>query len=78
MEVDSPVDAAVGGESADSDRAGMDVHPQPPASKRGRCSQGKEQQTPAMPPTVKNDNALGRVTRSKAAGPAGVQRLLIA
>jgi hypothetical protein len=50
--VESPVDAAVGGESADSDRAGMDVDPQPPASRR---SQGKEQQTPAMPPTVKND-----------------------
>jgi hypothetical protein len=76
--VESPVDAAVGGEGADSDRAGMDVDPQPPASKRGRRSQGKEQQTPAMPPTVKNDNASGRITRSKAAGPAGVQRLLIA
>ena len=70
----SPVDAAMGGESADSDSAGMDVDPQPPASKRGRRSQDKEQQTPAMPPTVKNDNGPGRVTRSKAAGPAGVQR----
>jgi hypothetical protein len=53
--VESPVDAVVGGESADSDRARMDVDPQPPASQRGRRSQGKEQQTPAMPPTVKND-----------------------
>lgn len=64
----SSSDAAMGGESADSDEAGMDVDPQPPASKRGRRSQGKE------PPTVKNDNGTGRVTRSKAAGPAGVQR----
>jgi len=70
----SPVDAAMGGESADSDSTGMDVDPQPPASKRGRRSQDKEQQTPAIPPTVKNDNGSGRVTRSKAAGPAGVQR----
>ncbi len=66
----------MGGESADSDEAGMDVDPQPPASKRGRRSQGKEQQTPVMPPTVKNGNGngSGRVTRSKAASPAGVQR----
>ena len=65
----SPVDAAMGGESTDSDEAGMDVDPQSPAS-----SPGKEQQTPAMPPTVKNYNGSGRVTRSKAAGPAGVHR----
>ena len=39
----SPVDTAMGEESADSDSAGMDVDPQPPASKRGRRSQGKEQ-----------------------------------
>ena len=69
----SPVDAAMGGESANSDSAGMDVDPQPLVSKRGRHSQGKEQQTPAMPPTIKNDHGSGRVTRSKAAGPAGVQ-----
>ena len=76
MAVESPVDAAMGGESADSDSAGMDVDSQPPASKRGRRSQGKEQQTPVMPPppTVKKDNGSGRVTRSKAAGPASVQR----
>jgi serine/threonine protein kinase len=72
----SPGDAAMGGESADSDEAEMDVDPQPPASKRGRRSQSKEQQAPGMPPTVKNGNGngSGRVTRSKAAGPAGVQR----
>jgi len=72
----SPGDAAMGGESADSDEAGMDVDPQPPASKRGRRSQSKEQQTPGMPPTIKNGNGngSGRVTRSRAAGPAGVQR----
>jgi len=72
----SPGDAAMGGESADSDEAGMDVDPQPPASKRGRRSQSKEQQTPGMPPTVKNGNGngSGRVTRARAAGPAGVQR----
>ena len=70
----SPVDAAMGGEGADSDSAEMDVDPQPPASKRGRRSPGKDQQTPAMPPTVENDNGSGSATRSKAAGPAGVQR----
>ena len=71
-----PSDAAMGGESADSDEAGMDVDPQPPASKRGRRSQSKEQQAPGMPATVKNGNGngSGRVTRSKVAGPAGVQR----
>jgi len=58
----------MGGESAESDEAGMDVDPQPPASKRGRRSQGKEQQTPAMLPTVKNDNGSGGVTRSMAVG----------
>jgi serine/threonine/tyrosine protein kinase RAD53 len=55
----SPVDAAMGGKSADSDEAGMDVDPQPPASKRGRRSQGKEQQTPAMPPTSRTIMARG-------------------
>ena len=72
----SPGDAAMGGESADSDETGMDVDPQPPASKRGRRSQSKEHQAPGMPPTVKNGNGngSGRVTRSRATGPAGVQR----
>jgi len=72
----SPGDAAMGGESADSDEAGMDVDGQPPVSKRGRRSQSKEHQTSGMPPTVKNGNGngSGRVTRSRAAGPAGVQR----
>ena len=72
----SPGDAAMSGESADSDEAGMDMDPQPPASKRGRRSQSKEQQAPGIPPTIKNGNGngSGRVTRSKAAGPAGVQR----
>jgi len=53
----------------------MDVDP-PPASKHGWCSQGKEQQTPTMPPTVKNGdgNGSGRITRSMAASPAGVRR----
>jgi len=65
----------MGGESAESDGAGMDVDLQPPASKRGRRSQGKEQQN-AMPPVKNgNGNGSGRVTRSKAACPASVQHL---
>ena len=52
------------GESADSDKAGMGVDPQPPASKRGRRSQSNERQTLGMPPTMKdnNGNGSGRVT----------------
>jgi len=58
--VESPVDAAMGGESADSDSAGMDVDSQPPASKRGRRSQGKEQQTPAMPRPQRSRRIMAR------------------
>ena len=61
----------MGGESADSGEGGMDVDLQSLTFKRGRHSLGKEQQTPAMPPIIKNNNGL---TCSKAAGPAGVQR----
>jgi serine/threonine protein kinase len=74
----SPADVAMGGESADSDEAAMDVEPQPPAAKRGRRSQaqGKQQNAASAPPTERNGSGSGsgRVLRSRAAGPASGSR----
>jgi hypothetical protein len=68
----------MGGESADSDEGGMDVDPQSPAFKRGRRSPGKEQQTPAMPPTVKSDKWLGVRNALEGRWPCGCSAPLIA
>jgi len=73
----SPVDAAMGGESGDSDPDRMEEEePRPRAAKRGRRG-GNRASASSSPPTAisgGNDNGAGRVLRSRVAPSAGGPR----
>jgi hypothetical protein len=72
----SPVDAAMGGESGDSDAARMEEEvPRPRVAKRGRRGENRGSASSSPPTAISgNDNGTGRVLRSRVAAPAGGPR----
>jgi hypothetical protein len=73
----SPVDAAMDGESGDSDVARIEEEePRPRAAKRGRRRENRGSASTSPPTAIRggNDSGAGRVLRSRVATPAGGPR----